>query len=94
MKQFEIEKYKNYSDYEILEYDKLYNEIYSNYERVFDKKYNLKLLLISDTHGRLEDENDFELFVKSNDFDLCVLLGDINESDLKSILRFINCYLW
>lgn len=90
MKHLDIEKYKNYSDFEIEGYNSLYKNIYSDNEIVNPKKYNLKLLLISDTHGSLECNYDFELFVKNNSFDLCILLGDINGNDLKTILRFIN----
>ena len=90
MKHLDIEKYKNYSDFEIEGYHSLYKDIYSEFESVSPEKYNLKLLLISDTHGSLEYDYDFKLFVKNNNYDLCILLGDINGSDLKTILRFIK----
>ena len=47
MKHLDIEKYKNYSDFEIEGYHSLYKDIYSEFESVSPEKYNLKLLLIS-----------------------------------------------
>ena len=97
MKHLDIEKYKNYSDFEIEGYNSLYKDIYSEFESVSPEKYNLKLLLISDTHGSLEYDYDFELFVKNNNYDLCIdtsKLGvdrtiDILEKYIRKTLYFL-----
>lgn len=73
------EKYANQED-------KLY-KMYGSCD-VFTKK--LKLIVISDTHNSLND-NDFQNFIKSNsEYDVCLLLGDHSSNDIQKILKYVD----
>jgi len=62
-------------------------ELYGKCDK-FDKK--IRILLITDTHGCLKEE-DFSKFVfENNDYDICLLLGDHSKGDIKTILKFIE----
>lgn len=49
----------------------------------------IKILVITDTHNTLK-ENDFNNFLLQKDYDVCILLGDIGNSDLSIILKYIE----
>ena len=55
---------------------------------LFDKK--IKMIIISDTHGCLR-EDEFSQFINENkQFDVCLLLGDHSIGDIEIILRYVN----
>ena len=54
---------------------------------LFDK--NIKLLVISDTHGDLSLSKDMYKKLKNVDYDLCCILGDIPDYDYKVIFKYI-----
>ena len=71
---------------------------YANQEKILFKMYGkadslnkkIRLIVISDTHNCL-DENDFTSFLeKYGEFDACLLLGDHNSNDLTIILKYID----
>lgn len=54
----------------------------------FDKK--IKLIIITDTHNTL-NEDDFKQFVLScKEYDICLLLGDFGYRDIPIILKYIE----
>lgn len=54
----------------------------------YDKK--IKLIVISDTHNNL-NENDFKQFIEKNKyFDICLLLGDHSINDISTIIKYID----
>ncbi len=55
---------------------------------LFDKK--IKMIIISDTHGCLR-EDEFSQFINENkQFDVCLLFGDHSIGDVEIILRYVN----
>lgn len=51
---------------------------------------SIKMIVISDTHNCINAE-EFSNFIKShNDFDICLLLGDHNSSDIEIILKYVD----
>ena len=70
-----------------------------NYEEILYKKYgiankirryNLKVLFITDTHNCLKEGNETLKFIQEQkDYDYCILLGDHSSSDLEEILKII-----
>ena len=62
-------------------------ELYGKCDK-FDKK--IRILLITDTHGCLKEE-DFSKFVLENkDYDICLMLGDHSNGDIRTILKYIE----
>ena len=54
------------------------------------KRYNLKILFITDTHNCLKNNNEVLNYIKKqNNYDYCILLGDHSASDLEEILKII-----
>lgn len=54
------------------------------------KKYNVKILFITDTHDCLTYEKDTLEFIKSiKEYDACILLGDHSAKDLEEILKIV-----
>lgn len=54
------------------------------------KKYNVKILFITDTHDCLTYEKDTLEFIKRiKDYDACILLGDHSAKDLEEILKIV-----
>lgn len=50
----------------------------------------IKLLILSDTHNTLNEE-EFKLFVSNHsDYDACLLLGDFGYRDLPIILKYVD----
>lgn len=67
-------------------------EYYEKYaKKVATKKLGLKLIVISDTHGDLAFGNKFEeFFSKIDNYDLCIILGDIYGYELEKILKLVS----
>ena len=74
-----------------------YEESYANQEPILYKLYgnsrmlnnNISILVISDTHNTLNEE-DFKRFISlNNNYDICLLLGDFGYRDLPIILNYI-----
>lgn len=67
------------------------------YEEYLLKKYgtadkishSLSLLIISDTHGTL-DEEEFKRYLASKHYDLCIMLGDHYNRDIDIILKYVD----
>ena len=54
------------------------------------KKYNVKVIFLSDTHGCLKyDKNIIEYMKNIPEYDLCILLGDHSNDDIETILQII-----
>ena len=65
-----------------------YESLFENKGTIlFDK--NIKLLVISDTHGDLSLSKNMQKKIKNVDYDLCCVLGDIHDYDYKVIFRYI-----
>lgn len=66
-------------------------EYYEKYaKKVTAKKLGLKLIVISDTHGDLAFGSKFEQFFSEIDnYDLCIILGDIYGYELEKILKLV-----
>lgn len=71
---------------------------YANQEEIMSKicgqartmNGTIKLIIISDTHNTLK-ENDFKLFISNHsDYDICLLLGDFGYRDLPIILKYVD----
>ena len=82
----------------ILKEDDKFNMYNKNYEHKLYKKYGkcrkinsaIKLLVIADTHGTL-NELEFKEFVNSlGEFDVCIMLGDHYDRDINIILNYID----
>ena len=52
-------------------------------------KKNIRLLVISDTHGDLALSRNLKYDIIDKEFDLCCILGDIHDYDYKLILEYI-----
>lgn len=69
----------------------------TKYEEYLFKKYgksdvfnkNVSLLIISDTHGTL-NENSFRNYLKNKYYDVCIMLGDHYNRDIEIIVRNID----
>lgn len=75
-----------------------FNDKYANQEErlleMFGSCYqfnkSIKMILISDTHNSLNEE-DFKQFIEAhNDYDICILFGDHNSYDIEKILKYID----
>lgn len=102
LKKYEPEKYYEYltkenilEKLEIIEFnesrykkqDKTLLNLYGKCDS-FDKK--IKMIIITDTHGCLNEDN-FAKFVKKNkEYDVCLLLGDHSNCDIRIILENID----
>lgn len=71
---------------------------YSNQENILLKIYGnarkldnkIKIIIITDTHNTLR-ENEFREFISNcGEYDICLLLGDFGFNDLPIILRYID----
>ena len=74
-----------------------FNEEYANQEERLLKIYghcdqlnkHIKMLLISDTHGNLNEE-EFEKFLSNHkNYDICLILGDHSGNDIGKILNYV-----
>lgn len=76
----------------------LNSNIYSvHYEKRLYKKYgdcseinnDIDLLIISDTHGSLKEE-EFKEYLLGKHYDLCIMLGDHYTRDIDIILKYVD----
>lgn len=67
------------------------DELLSKYGNCIErKKYNIKILFITDTHNCLTYDVETLNFIKSvKDYDYCILLGDHSANDLVEILKIV-----
>lgn len=54
----------------------------------FDKK--IKMIVISDTHGYLKEDEFYKFISNNKEFDVCLLLGNHSVRDVYTILRYID----
>lgn len=74
---------KQYKDY-----DKDLLEKYGKC-RKFNKE--IKILCFADTHGKIMyNQNEYKLSEIDNDYDVCLLLGDISCDDIREILKYVD----
>lgn len=66
--------------------DKKLFDMYGNCDN-FEKK--LKMIIISDTHGCLKENEFFKFISENNEYDICLLLGDHSTNDINVILKYI-----
>lgn len=59
------------------------------YGKCNDLKKDISLLIISDTHGTL-DEDSFKEYIKNNKYDICIMLGDHFNRDIDIIVRNVD----
>ena len=75
----------------IKKYDKIkldyQSSLKNNGINFFDK--DISLLVISDTHGSLSVNEDMHKKLKSKNYDICCILGDIHDSDYEIILKYV-----
>ncbi len=50
----------------------------------------IKLIIITDTHNTLDEKLLIETVNEHSDFDLCILLGDHSDNDIKKVLNSIS----
>lgn len=50
---------------------------------------DITLLVITDLHGNLEKELNYQEIIKNSKYDLCCILGDMSDSDYKIILKYV-----
>lgn len=55
---------------------------------IFNKK--IKMIIISDTHGCLIEEEFAKFMQKYNKFDVCLLLGDHSVRDVEIIIKYVD----
>ena len=72
---------------------------YENYDKQLFEKYGsckpfnkeIKILFFSDTHGKIiYQPYEYNLSEIKDDFDVCLLLGDISCDDIREILKYID----
>ncbi len=55
------------------------------------KKLGLRLIVVADTHGMLGHDQRFGAFVQNvREYDLCLLLGDVDYSDIEAVLESVS----
>lgn len=76
---------------EVRGYEPLYHYLYDHQQKVTYRKFGLRLIVVSDTHGTLAfDKNRFPAFLDTVEgFDLCILLGDMHPLEMPIILDCI-----
>lgn len=62
-------------------------KIYGNSRRLENK---IKIIVITDTHNTLKEDEFRNFILNSGDYDVCLLLGDFGSNDLPIILRYID----
>lgn len=82
---FKRKKNNNNNDLNINE-----EKLYKKFGECRDFSKNIKLLIITDTHGLLSYTGELEDKIKnSKNYDLCCVLGDVTYSDYEVILKYI-----
>ncbi|MBR4178623.1 MAG: hypothetical protein IKR57_04685 [Bacilli bacterium] len=75
-----------------------YNEKYNDKEKELFDLYGecekvtntVKLLVISDTNGILDELKFADYIYRHQDYDVCILLGNHKENDMEIILKYVN----
>lgn len=75
-----------------------YEKSYANQEPILYKMYgqarvltnNINILVISDTHNTLKEDDFKKFMVLNNNYDVCLLLGDFGYLDLPIILKYVS----
>lgn len=73
----------------------MYNK---NYEEKLLKKYgkcnsindDIKLLIIADTHGTLNEDKFKEFMMNNHEYDACIMLGDHYDRDINIVLNYVD----
>lgn len=66
------------------------NKLLKMYGKCDSLENSIKLIVITDTHGCL-NEDDFSDFAKKNkEYDICLLLGDHSSYDIEIVLKYID----
>lgn len=74
-------------DKKYLNQDSILYKIFGNAD-LYDK--HIKMIIISDTHGCL-NEIDFSKFIMvHNNYDICILLGDHSYNDVEIVLKYVD----
>lgn len=86
-----MQKAARFSPSELEKYNELVPYLREGAEKVSERKLGLKLIVISDSHGFFAfGENRLPEFLSEIEkYDLCILLGDIHEYDMKQIVKYI-----
>jgi len=86
-----IKKAEDFDAFELKKYEELAEYLKQNKKEIQPKKFGLKLIVISDTHGYLAfDRSRLPSFLDTaGEYDLCIILGDISQYDAEEIARFI-----
>ena len=86
-----IKRAKRFDPFELQKYDELVPYLKSIKKQAVPRKLGLKLIVISDTHGYFAFDKTRlpEYMSKIDEYDLCVLLGDIHRYDLEQIVEII-----
>ncbi len=75
-----------------------YESSYANQEPLLYKIYgnarilnnNISILVISDTHNTLNEEEFKNFILTNNNYDICLLLGDFGYRDIPIILKYVS----
>ena len=62
-------------------------DLYGECEKVTN---TVKLLVISDTNGILDELKFADYIYRHQDYDVCILLGNHKENDMEIILKYVN----
>lgn len=81
----DINKYSFESKYAYQE-EKLL-EMFGNARELYNK---IRIIVITDTHNTLNEEEFKNFILNCNEYDVCLLLGDFSSNDLSIILKYIN----
>lgn len=86
-----LKKAREFTPTEIDTYRECLYFLLKNKAESTDKKFGLKLISITDTHGCLVfcEKLLTDILEKNPDYDLCVLLGDIHPKDMEVITTYI-----
>lgn len=85
-----IKKAKKYDAFESKRYEELVEYLKTVSRPVEQCRFDLKLIVISDTHGDLAFGDRFKAFMESiSVYDLCIILGDIYAYELDKICEII-----
>ena len=55
---------------------------------LFNKR--IKMIIITDTHGCLNEEEFYQFMTEHEEYDVCLLLGDHSVGDVNIILKYVN----
>ena len=51
---------------------------------------NIKMIIIADTHGCLNEDGFYQFMAEHEEYDVCLLLGDHSVGDVSTILKYVN----